>query len=73
MRPKLSDIKPGDMLVLTEATPCLEIGPKPVKEFNGALYVECNGGDPGTGMVYRHFLDEHADDDGRLELFAWQN
>ncbi len=62
----LHDVKEGDVIIADERHPCLDAGPCVVKSFNGQLYVDCNGGEPGKR--YQHFLDDNVDDHtGELE------
>ena len=67
---KLSDLKPGMIVLADEGFCCLDAGEYVVQEHNGNLFIPCRGGesDAGTdpGYVERHYLDGQVGDDGEL-------
>jgi hypothetical protein len=64
---KITDIKPGDVLIADAGFTCVEAGPVAIEEDeNGELYFLCSEG--------RHYLDGQTDDGvvvGLSHLKAW--
>jgi hypothetical protein len=67
---KLTDLKPGMIVVADEGFTCLDAGEYVVQEHNGNLFIPCRGGendaDTDPGYVERHYLDGQVGDDGEL-------
>lgn len=55
--PKLTDLKPGDVLIADAGFTCLAEGQEcEVKQDDSGLYVICAGSDDGPGSSH-HYLD----------------
>jgi len=71
---KLSDLKPGDVIVADGGFTCIDDGRECLVKADeySDLYVDCCGAD-GNESVYasRHTLEGHGDDHGEVIGFAW--
>lgn len=64
---KLSEVKPGDVLVADAGFPCIADGEYlPVRQDGGGLYVDCRAEGEERTPTGKHYLDSQVDDSGIL-------